>query len=156
SFSEGIFSPSAEAIVYVLANVTPQEFHSEVFKAFTEAPLSVTQRQIDDFLATLKTAGIPHAAAAERAVAEETVRHCARCHQNYLEKHNGRIACSILHDDPQPLPGPDFEPVVYIIPCCPSATDGNPYHFIGRHTTVAKAVAYNTSNVRECFPGCSG
>lgn len=160
SFSEGVFSPSAEAIIYILSNATPQDFLSGLMNAFTSAPLSLTQRQIDDFLATLKAAGIPNAAVAQRAVADETVRHCVRCHHSYLEKHNGRAACLILHDIPQPHPGPHIDlPVVFFYPCCSLTTNGDessitPYHFLGRHTTLEKGVAYNSTNIRECHLGC--
>ncbi|KAJ7274322.1 hypothetical protein B0H12DRAFT_957796, partial [Mycena haematopus] len=156
SFSEGVYSPSAEAIIYILANATPQDFHSGLVNALTAAPLALTQGQIDGLLAMLIAAGIPTAAVAERAVKDEVFRHCVRCHQSYLEKHNGRVACFILHDIPEVQAGPHAGlPLVYFYPCCSLTTDGNesnmaPFHFIGRHTTQEKGVAYNSSNVQMC------
>ncbi|KAJ6531873.1 hypothetical protein B0H19DRAFT_1189032 [Mycena capillaripes] len=156
SFSEGIFSPSAEAINYVLANITPEEFHSGIKTALTSAPLSLSQRQIDDFLAILKTAGIPKAALAQRAVADETLRHCVRCHFDYYEKNNGRVACSVPHaiHQPQLVEGESDQSVIYVRTCC-SNTDGDPYHCLDRHTTVRKSVAsYNSSNIQPWCLRC--
>ncbi|KAJ7030403.1 hypothetical protein C8F04DRAFT_1113513 [Mycena alexandri] len=162
SFSEGIFSPAAEANLYILANVTPEELHSGLVKALTVAPISLTQRQIDGLLATFQSAGIPQAAVAQRAVANETLRHCVRCHQNYLEKNNGREACIIFHDPLQPHAGHDAtgaQVVVYTSLCCPGVAEGTTDifqpHFRGRHTTMAISVSYNFSNIRQCTWLCA-
>ncbi|KAJ7678890.1 hypothetical protein DFH06DRAFT_965906, partial [Mycena polygramma] len=101
SFSAGISSPSAKAIVYVLANNTPGDVHHLLNKALTEAPLSLNQYQIDALLDILKTASIPYAHVAEHRVEDQVSRHCVRCHHDYLEKDNGWLACTIDHDAPQ-------------------------------------------------------
>ncbi|KAJ7773393.1 hypothetical protein B0H16DRAFT_1512191 [Mycena metata] len=162
SFSEGIFSPAAEANLWILANVTPEELHSGLVKALTGAPIPLTQRQIDGLLALLQTAGIPKASVAQRAVANETLRHCVRCHQNYLEKHNGREACTILHDPLQPHAGHDAtgaQVITYTALCCPGVADGTTdvfqWHFRGRHTTMGISVSYNLSNIRQCTWICA-
>ncbi|KAF8206346.1 hypothetical protein K438DRAFT_1551077, partial [Mycena galopus ATCC 62051] len=149
SFSEGLFSDAAEATKYILANISPQDFHSGLLSALTAAPMSLTQRQLDALLVILKAAGIQNAAVAQRAVADGTLRHCVRCHQSYLEKHNGRGACLVMHDIPEAQAGPHGGlPVLYFYPCCRLTTDGAessiaPYHFLGRHTTQEKGVFYN-------------
>ncbi|KAJ7126914.1 hypothetical protein C8R44DRAFT_779880, partial [Mycena epipterygia] len=125
SFSEGLFDPSAQSISYILANVSPDDLHSALSRAFTTVPLSFSQRQIDVLLETIQAAGIlPTVATAQLAVGDDNLRHCVRCHQAYYERFNGRTACFIGQEYPRV--------VMDRIICSPNGElVAVPHHFLG-------------------------
>ncbi|KAJ6513178.1 hypothetical protein C8R45DRAFT_776557, partial [Mycena sanguinolenta] len=156
SFS-GVYSSSADVVKYILRNVSADDLQERLYKALNAAPIpGLTPGQIDDLLGILKAVGLPAAAIAEQAVtaASQNARHCARCHQNYLERDNGQRECCIFHSDTlQAQPGPDADvPIVCVRACCPTVPSDKVllYHFVGRHTTNAQNVAYNNVNVWAC------
>ncbi|KAJ7707630.1 hypothetical protein B0H17DRAFT_1125376 [Mycena rosella] len=155
SFSEGLFHPSAQALTYILANATPDELHSTLVKAL-RPPLPFTREHTAVLLSAFQAAGVPGATTAERVVAADNLRHCARCHNSYYEKDNGRFACLVLHDNMPPVPIADNQVYSQInahYPCCQQPTL---YHFQGRHTTMTESVYYTYTNIQRCEdnPAC--
>ncbi|KAJ7903438.1 hypothetical protein B0H14DRAFT_940622 [Mycena olivaceomarginata] len=156
SLSAAAFSPAAEGMIYVLNNISPQDFYDGIRKAFTP-PLPLTQHQIGVLLDIMEAARIPNAAIAKRIAKDDTTRHCVRCHQGYVEKYNGQTACSIPHDTAEAQVGPLG--LQWYYHCCSLVTvpelGHNPgLHFLGRHTTQEKGVQYTGSNIQGCRSGC--
>ncbi|KAF8221010.1 hypothetical protein L208DRAFT_1415783 [Tricholoma matsutake] len=141
-------SESAATFTYLLANITPEELHKQLSSAST----TLIPSQIETLLIALQSAGIV-TFAARNAAADQTKRHCARCHQSYLEKQNGLDACIMLHCRPE-MQEKDGKKVEYLFPCCglraivPVSGKVHPC-FKGRHTTLTENVKYGL-NVWTC------
>ena len=143
-------SESAATLTYLLANLTPEDLHKQLSGAST----TLIPSQIEKLIFALQSAGIV-TSAAKSAVADQTKRHCVRCHRSYHEKQNGLEACVILHCRPEMKehigPGKKVE---YLYACCGLravvAVSGKMYPcFKGRHTTLPENVKYGL-NVWTC------
>jgi len=143
-------SESAAVLTYVLANLTPEELHKQLSGATTK----LIPSQIEKLLIALQGAGVL-TSAAQNAVADPTRRHCARCHQAYVEKQNGLEACVILHCKPDVREREgEGRKVEYWYPCCGLKAlvlvSGKEHPcFKGRHTTLSENVRY-ALNVWTC------
>jgi hypothetical protein len=141
-------SESATTLTYILANLTPEELHKQLSGAST----TLIPSQIEKLIIALQSAGIV-TSAAQNAVANQTKRHCVRCHQSYLEKQNGLEACIILHCRPE-MKEKEGRKAEYLYACCGLkaivAVSGRAYPcFKGRHTTLTENVKYGL-NVWTC------
>jgi hypothetical protein len=143
-------SESAATLTYVLANITPEELHKQVFSAST----TLMPSQIEKLLVALQSAGIV-TSVAQNAITDKTKRHCARCHKTYLEKQNGLDACVVLHCRPEMKEqGGPGKKVEYLYTCCGLkailVVSGKAHPcFKGRHTTLTENVKYGL-NVWTC------
>ncbi|KAJ6609261.1 hypothetical protein B0H10DRAFT_1954792 [Mycena sp. CBHHK59/15] len=163
SFTAGCHSKSALALSYILANTTPEELHSRLTRAIV-TPLYLLPENVDALLDGIQAAGILPGSIVKLALKDEDLRHCARCHNDYFEIHNGLSAChGIGHDTPQlvhrsrqvPAPGTHHSAeYMHFYKCCNRAVEVGagselPPH-VDRHTIVASAVPGNDSHVRAC------
>jgi hypothetical protein len=141
-------SESAATLTYLLANLTPEELHKQLSSAST----TLIPSQIEKLIIALRNAGIV-VSAAQNAIADQTKRHCVRCHQSYLEKRNGLDACIMLHCRPE-VNEKEGKKGEYTHACCglktivPVGGRANPC-FKGRHTTMTENVKYG-NNVWTC------
>lgn len=113
-------------------------------------------RQIDGILEALRVVGFTTEFAVE-AVSDAVLRHCVRCHRNYNERHNGLSACVVHHDEARLMKSNDISKTpeyTHYFACC-KQTKPTSYvvpspHFVGRHTTTASNVLFNSTNVVPC------
>lgn len=158
SFSVSPDSVPAAALLYYLNNVTAKDLHARILNTITSQRL--LPQDIEKLFVTLGRIGLITNTALT-AVGDQTVRHCARCHQTYLEKNNGIQACIIHHDKPRLFKlmkatgaNTDRPPYKNYYACCNTLVDvastiERP-HFVGRHTTIAIKVEFNGTNVLPC------
>ena len=152
-------SESAATLTYLLANLAPEDLHKQLSSAST----TLIPSQIEKLIIALQSAGIV-ISVAQNVVADQTKRHCVRCHQSYLEKQNGLDACIVLHCRPE-VKEKDGKKGEYAYACCGLraivAVGGkaNPC-FKGRHTTMTENVKYGlnvwTCEHSKCAPTCLG
>lgn len=154
-------STSVAALLYYLNNITPEDLHDHMLTIIQTQ--RVLPYDVETLAIVLAKMGLITEAALV-AVRDQAIRHCARCHQTYMERNNGIQACVVQHSDPYLLefikPGANVEipanvprqPYYFI--CCNKMGDvasklSTP-HFMGRHTTIADNVEYNALNVLSC------
>ncbi|KAF5369670.1 hypothetical protein D9615_010254 [Tricholomella constricta] len=87
---------SADIIRYALNNNIPSDVHKKIMGGVK----ALHPAQLDNLLNALKSVQV----ISDRdvvAAADNTRRHCVRCHKGYFERHNGIGACEILHQKPE-------------------------------------------------------
>ncbi|RXW19927.1 hypothetical protein EST38_g5925 [Candolleomyces aberdarensis] len=100
SFSEVSTSDKARALVYLLNSIDATTFVQRLLDA-TKPENGFTSEEIEGLTDALERVGFERSLAqAERAVADDTLRHCVRCHHSYLERENKNDACVIRHSYP--------------------------------------------------------
>ncbi|KAJ2928676.1 hypothetical protein H1R20_g8389, partial [Candolleomyces eurysporus] len=100
SFSEVSTSDKARALIYLLNSIDATTFVQRLLDA-TKPENGYAPEEIESLTDALKSVGFERSLAqAERAVADDTLRHCVRCHHSYLERENKNDACVIRHSYP--------------------------------------------------------
>ncbi|KAJ2912559.1 hypothetical protein MD484_g7856, partial [Candolleomyces efflorescens] len=100
SFSEVLTSEKTRALVYLLNSIDATTFVQRLLDT-TKPENGYTTEEIEALTEALKGVGFERVLAqAERAVADDTLRHCLRCHHSYLERENKNDACVIRHAYP--------------------------------------------------------
>lgn len=154
SFSEVSTSPSSRALAYWIATMDPHTLAQRLLSA-THPSNGRTPEELDALVAALKGVGFERQlAVAERAVADDTERHCVRCHTGYLERDNRVDACVVRHLHTFTV-AIGAEPKDAKCTTCkeavpPSAVVDKPC-VVGRHTTnTANLETVRSSLVRSC------
>ncbi|KAF6765798.1 hypothetical protein DFP72DRAFT_206952 [Ephemerocybe angulata] len=154
SFSEVSTSPSSRALAYWIATMDPHTLAQRLLSA-THPSNGRTPEELDALVAALKGVGFERQlAVAERAVADDTERHCVRCHTGYLERDNRVDACVVRHLHTFTV-AIGAEPKDAKCTTCkeavpPSAVVDKPC-VVGRHTTnTSNLETVRSSLVRSC------
>jgi len=154
SFSTAIQSESCVILSYILNNTSPVELHDRMRKAL--ASRMMLPSDVEYLLWSLNKVGVV-TSAAYVAAKDQTVRHCVRCHSKYLERDNGLTVCVVGHDHPRLCKQTRGGESTYMntFPCCnvvlPLEVAGFAQpHFVGRHTTMREAIAFNGTNLLSC------
>ncbi|KAG5642816.1 hypothetical protein DXG03_002075 [Asterophora parasitica] len=87
---------AADIIKYVLHKIDPIEFH----KTFATGLKNLSPLHLNNLVAALKSANVVSDLDVAAAT-DKTLRHCARCHKGYVERHNSRNVCVIFHQAPE-------------------------------------------------------